>query len=52
MDTTVSKTVVVIVWTTLRVTNILDIVTGDVTLDIPTMTVAIVNLQFQRYTLC
>lgn len=48
----VSTTVVGTVWTTLRVTNGLDIVTGDVIRDIQRATVAKVNIQISEYRLC
>lgn len=44
MDMTVPTTVVDTVWTTIHVTNRLDIVTGDVIRDIQTVIVAKVNL--------
>lgn len=48
----VSTTVVDTVWTTLRKTYGLDIVTGDVIRDIQRATVAKVNEQISEYRLC
>lgn len=50
MDITVLTTVVVTVLIILNVTYTLDTVTGGVSPDIPTVTVAKVNLQINLYT--